>query len=138
MNYSYVSGRFAARVYKAKPIARFQRRERISDETLCLALADARGGLVEADLGGGLIKQRVARPGAGKRGGYRTVIAYRRGARAFFLLGFAKSTRANIDDELVVLKRQAAALLAATNEALDSMICGEDLMEVHCGESTQD
>ena len=87
------------RVYKTKPFARFQRRERVSDETLCAAVSDAEAGLIEADLGGGLIKQRVARPGAGKRGGYRTVIGYRKGARAFFLLGFAKSARANIDDD---------------------------------------
>ncbi|MFZ4071928.1 MAG: type II toxin-antitoxin system RelE/ParE family toxin [Caulobacterales bacterium] len=87
----------------------------------------------------GLIKQRLARPGAGKRSGYRTVIAYRTGARAFFLLGFAKSARANIDDdELVALKRLAAGLLAAVDQALDAMIAGEDLMEVDCGQSTQD
>jgi hypothetical protein len=67
------------RVYKTKPFARFQRRERISDETLCTAIGDAEAGLIEADLGGGLIKQRVARTGSGKRGGYRTVIAYRKG-----------------------------------------------------------
>jgi hypothetical protein len=127
------------RVYKTKPFARFQRRERMSDEMLCTAIADADAGLIEADLGGGLIKQRLARPGAGKRSGYRTVIAYRTGARAFFLLGFAKSARANIDDdELVALKRLAAGLLAAADQALDAMIAGEDLMEVDCGHSTQD
>jgi hypothetical protein len=127
------------RVYKTKPFARFQRRERISDEMLCVAVSDAEAGLIEADLGGGLIKQRVARPGAGKRGGYRTVIAYRKGARAIFLLGFAKSTRANIDDdELATLKRRAAGLLAAADQALDEMIADEDLTEVDCGESTQD
>jgi hypothetical protein len=70
--------------------------------------------LIKADLGGGLIKQRVARTGAGKRGGYRTVIAYRHGSLALFLLGFAKSTQANIDDdELSALKRLAAGLLTA-------------------------
>jgi hypothetical protein len=126
-------------VYKTKPFARFQRRERISDETLCMAIADAESGLIETDLGGGLIKQRVARAGSGKRSGYRTVIAYRQGTRAFFLLGFAKSERANIDDdELATLKRRAAGLLAAADQALDAMIADEDLTEVDCGESTQD
>ena len=127
------------RVYKTKPFARFQRRERISAAALCTAILDAEAGLIEADLGGGLIKQRVARAGAGKRGGYRTVIAYRKGRRAFFLLGFAKSARANIDDdELAALKRRAAGLLASADQALDAMIAGEDLTEVDCGESTQD
>ena len=127
------------RVYKTKPFARFQRRERIRDETLCAAVSDAEAGLIEADLGGGLIKQRIARPGAGKRGGYRSVIAYRKGTRAFFLLGFAKSARANIgDDELATLRRRAAGLLAAADQVLDRMIADEDLTEVDCGESTHD
>ncbi|MBV1694065.1 MAG: type II toxin-antitoxin system RelE/ParE family toxin [Hyphomicrobiales bacterium] len=127
------------RVYKTKPFARFQRRERIDDETLCTTLADVEAGLLEADLGGGLIKQRVARTGSGKRGGYRTVIAYRKATRAFFLLGFAKSARANIGAaELAALKRQAAALLAAADQALDAMVASNDLTEVDCGESTQD
>ncbi|MFZ4809595.1 MAG: type II toxin-antitoxin system RelE/ParE family toxin [Hyphomicrobiaceae bacterium] len=64
-------------MFKTKPFARFQRHARINDATLRAALSDAEAGLVEAELGGGLIKQRVARAGSGKRGGYRTVIAYR-------------------------------------------------------------
>ena len=86
-----------------------------------------------------MIKQRVARPGAGKRGGYRTVIAYRKRRRAFFLLGFAKSARANIeDDDVAALKRRAAGRLAAADQVLDAMIADEDLTEVDCGDSTQD
>jgi hypothetical protein len=83
------------RIFKLKGFARFQRRERIADAALVKALADIAAGLVDADLGGGLIKQRVARPGQGKSGGYRTLLAYRRGERAVFLYGFAKSGRAN-------------------------------------------
>ena len=62
-------------VYKVKVFARFQRRERIADKALANAVRNAEDGLVDADLGGGLIKQRVARPGHGKSSGYRTVIA---------------------------------------------------------------
>lgn len=127
------------RVYKVKVFARFQRRERITDEALCAAIANAEAGLVDADLGGGLIKQRVARPGQGKRGGYRTVIAFRRRERAFFLFGFAKSARANIDDdELATLKRRAAGLLNAAEEALETMVADDELTEVDCGEIAQD
>ena len=98
------------RVYKVKVFARFQRRERIADRALASAVASAEQGLVDADLGGGLIKQRVARPGQGKRSGFRTVIAYRHGDLAIFLLGFAKNERANIDDdELEDLRGQARA-----------------------------
>ncbi len=89
------------RIYKVKGFARFQCRERIEDAALAKAVRGMEGGLIDADLGGGLFKQRVARPGQGKSGGYRTVIAYRRGERAVILLGFAKSERGNIDDDEV-------------------------------------
>lgn len=123
------------RVYKVKGFTRFQRRERIADASLVKAVRNAGKGLVDADLGGGLIKQRVARPGEGRRGGYRTVIAYRRGERAVFLYGFAKSARANIDDdELEVLRRRGAGLLNAAEEALEAMIADDELTEVSYGE----
>jgi hypothetical protein len=123
------------RVYKLKGFARFQRRERIADASLAKAVREAGTGLVDADLGGGLIKQRVARPGAGKSGGYRTVIAYRRGERAVFLYGFAKSVRANLDDdELEVLRRRGAGLLNAPEEAIEAMVADDELVEVSYGE----
>ena len=119
------------RIYKMKVFARFQRRERIADDTLVKAVRDAARGLVDADLGGGLIKLRVARPGAGKRGGYRTIVAYRRGERAVFLYGFAKSERPNIDDaELGTLRRRAAGLLAAPAAAIERMLLADEMMEV--------
>ena len=61
----------------------------------------ARNGLVDADLGGGVIKQRIARKGGGRSGGFRTIVLFRRGERAFFVYGFAKSARENLRrDEL--------------------------------------
>ena len=81
------------RLFKLKAFARFQRREGIADTVLSKAMVSVEKGIIDADLGGGLIKQRVARPGQGKRGGFRTIIAYRRGNRAIFLFGFAKSER---------------------------------------------
>jgi hypothetical protein len=70
-----------------------QRRERIADTALLEAMRMAERGLVDADLGGGLIKQRIARPGQGKSGGFRTLIAYRRGERAVFQFGFVVPQR---------------------------------------------
>jgi hypothetical protein len=87
------------RIYKLKGFARFQRRERIEDATLVEAVCAAERGLVAADLDYGLIKQRIARPGQGKSGGFRALIAYCRGERAVFLFGFAKKERANIEDD---------------------------------------
>lgn len=105
------------------------------DGALAKAVRDAEAGLIDADLGGGLIKQRVARPRQGKRGGYRTVIAYRRGDRAVFLYGFAKSARANIaDDELEALRRRGAGLLNAADEGLEAMVALDELTEVDYGQ----
>ena len=123
------------RVYKVKVFARFQRRERIADAALAKAVRSAEDGLVDADLGGGLIKQRVARSGQGKSGGYRTVIVCRRGDLAVFLVGFAKSDRANIeDDELEDLKGQARAFLRLSKDQIASAITEDELTEVSYGD----
>ena len=91
-------------------------------------------GLVEADLGGGLIKQRIAREGKGKSGGYRTLVAYRKGERSVFLFGFAKSERANIDRvELEALKRVGQGFLELTDDQLAQTIALERISEVNYG-----
>jgi hypothetical protein len=88
--------------------ARFARTERLDERRLCEAIERAERGAVDADLGGHVIKQRVARPGRGRSGGTRTLIAYRATHRGVFLYGFAKSERDNIDDrELADLKKLA-------------------------------
>lgn len=119
------------RVFKTRYFARFARQECILDETLAKAIRDAEKGLIAAELGGGLIKLRVARPGRGKSGGYRTLIAYSRGRRAVFLLGFAKSERENIDPrQLADLKAAAADILSQNDHALDVQIEEGRLQEV--------
>jgi hypothetical protein len=108
------------RVYKTRLFDRFARRERIADRSLVEAIARAERGLVDADLGGGLIKQRVARPGEGRSSGYRTLIACRFGDFAVFLFGFAKSERDNVrDDELRELRVAARAWLQADKALIE-------------------
>jgi hypothetical protein len=119
------------RLFGMKTFRRFQRKEGISDDVLREAIRRAERGLVDADLGGGLIKQRVARQGKGRSGGYRVVVAYRRGGRAVFLYGFAKNERNNIaDDELETLREIGGPLLAASQDELDHMIAGDRLTEL--------
>jgi hypothetical protein len=86
-------------IFKTKALARFAKRERISDASLTVAIENAERGLVDADLGGGVIKQRVARLGQGKSGGYRMLIGFRSKRMAVFLFGFAKRELDNIDDD---------------------------------------
>jgi hypothetical protein len=111
------------RVFAVKLFAKFQKQERISDPALCDAVARAERGLIDADLGQGLIKQRVARTGQGRSGGYRTLVAYRIADRAVFLYGFAKSDRGNISqDELHALAVRGAVWLSASEDVIETAI----------------
>ena len=122
-------------VFKNKAFARFARKARITDAGLCAAIADASRGLIDADLGGGVVKQRVARQGGGKSGGFRTIILFRIGERAFFVHGFAKNEQDNIrDDELAAFKLLAAEMLAYDDEALAKAIGNGTLTEVVCND----
>ncbi len=125
------------RTFKTKAFTRFAEKAGISDIALCRSIQAAERGLVGADLGGGVIKQRIARAGQGKSGGFRTLIVFRAGSRAIFVHGFAKSERDNIErDELVALKKLGAALLAYDDEALARVVVSGALVEVKCDEET--
>jgi hypothetical protein len=120
---------------KTKPFARFAEKAEIDDAALCSAVAEAERGLVGANLGGGVIKQRVARRGQGKSGGFRTLIVFRAGWRSVFVYGFAKSARDNIDpSELAALKKLAGELLALNEKAIGQLLDVGTLVEVICGE----
>ncbi len=88
------------RIFKTKWFQRFARKEGVKDEALVEAVARAERGQVDANLGCGVIKQRIARPGQGRPGGHRTIIVFRQRDRAVFMYGFAKSTRANIGTDV--------------------------------------
>jgi hypothetical protein len=117
------------RIFKTKWFARFARRERISDSRLCEAVRRVRRGLVDADLGGGVIKQRIARQGQGRSGGYRVLIAYRHDAVAVFLYGFAKSERDNVDDDELETARDIARGWLEANENQLARAIGEGLIQ---------
>ncbi len=121
------------RVLKNPWFVRFARKERISDAALCDAVARAEKGLIDADLGGGLIKQRVARPSAGKSGGYRTLVLYRNGERAVFAFGFAKSAMDNIDEkDEARLKALAELTLGFSDLEITELVEAGRLVEVKC------
>jgi hypothetical protein len=123
------------RTFKTKWLARFARREGITDKSLREAIERAERGLIDADLGGGLIKQRVARQGQGRSGGYRTIIAYRAKERAVFLLGFAKNEQENISsDELRSFRQIAEKLLAEDEMQIRKDIEAGTLQEIGYGD----
>jgi hypothetical protein len=119
-------------VFKTRWFGRFARNEGIANKSLREAIERAERGLIDADLGGGLIKQRVARPGQGRSGGYRVIVAYRTRNLAVFFYGFAKSERANIDsNQLATAHKFAAKWLAADSASIKLAIEEGELQEVH-------
>lgn len=121
----------SARVFKTRWFERFARKQKIGDAALVDAVARAEKGQVDADLGGEVIKQRIARPSQGKSGGYRTIIFFRRGTRAVFAYGFAKSDRANIDaDEEKQFKEAAHYVLRLTEKQIEELLKNGDFVEV--------
>lgn len=125
------------RTFKTKAFTRFAHKAGISDAALCQAVGDAERGLVAADLGGGVIKQRTARPGRGKSSGFRTLIVFRARTRAIFVHGFAKDEMDNIGEgELIALKRLGAELLTYDDKTLARVVASGVLVEVNCDEET--
>lgn len=120
------------RLFKNAWFERFARKQGIADSALQKAVERADRGLVDADLGGGVIKQRLARPGHGKSGGFRTIIFYRTAERAFFVYGFAKSDQTNIDkNEEAAFKKAAEYVLGLSETHLSQLISTGQFIEVH-------
>ncbi len=119
------------RIFKNKWFTRFARKESIADDALCDAVKQIEAGNHDADLGAGVFKQRVARPGEGQSGGYRVILCFRLQERAFFIYGFAKSSRANVaKDETREFKKLAKILFAMTDAHLELLLQHGDFEEL--------
>ena len=119
------------RVFKTRHFSRWMRKTELTDSGLCAAVVEMAQGLIDADLGGSIVKKRIRLAGRGKRGGARTLVATNRGNRWFFVYGFEKNDRANIaDDELEALQGIAEQLLAKTGRQLDEAVNDGSLQEI--------
>ena len=119
------------RVFKNTWFNRFAKKEGITDEELREAVNQLETGQADADLGGGVYKVRIARPGEGKSGGYRVIVFFKSEERTFFVYGFAKSDRANIDKgELQVFKEDAKEQLILTDEQIKAWLKNRTLIEI--------
>jgi hypothetical protein len=120
--------------FKTRAFARWAPKEGVTDRALLVAVTEMESGLVDARLGGGLFKKRVALPGGGKRGGARTIVAGNFRDRWIFLYGFAKNERENIDQkEERDLKRVAGVLLRLDPTALGRLLEAGEILEVEDG-----
>jgi len=118
-------------ILKTRGFQRWAKKVGLSDEALSLAVSEMAEGLFDADLGGGVVKKRVALPGQGKRGSTRTLLATNRNDRWIFIFGFEKNKRANISSkELAALRLLAEDLLALDSVQLAKAIDSGALLEV--------
>lgn len=120
-------------IYKTRWFDRWARKQGLASSSLCAAVDEMTNGLFDAELGGCLFKKRIGRPGQGKRGGFRTLVATNKGNRWVFVYGFRKNERSNIDrDEEEALKKLAAHLLSLTAQAVATAEQAGELIEVNC------
>ena len=121
----------ALSVYKGKAFVRFARKAYITDADLWQAAQRANDGLIDAELGGGVIKQRIARAGEGKSGGSRSIILFKKNNRAVFVYGFEKKNTANIDSrELEAFRELADVVLGYTDAELEQRVKDGALFQV--------
>ena len=119
------------RLYANRWFAKFAAKEKISDASLADAVHRAESGLIDADLGSGLIKQRIARQGGGKSGGFRSILIFRSGERAIFVFAFAKSDKANLGAaELKVYRKASTIMLELGEDQIEMEVEAGRLVEV--------
>lgn len=118
-------------IFKTRYFQRWMRKTALGDSDLRKAVLEMTAGLIDADLGGGVVKKRIGLAGRGKRGGVRTLVATNKGNRWFFVFGFEKNERDNISDaELQALQDYAADLLERTAAQLDAAAADGTLLEI--------
>lgn len=125
------------RIFRTRTFTRWSRKTGLSDPALLDAVSEMAQGLIDADLGGHVVKKRVALSGQGKRGGARTIVATKMSDHWFFLFGFSKNERANIDkDELKVFQEAARDFLAFDDRQLADALSASEITEV-CDDSKE-
>ncbi len=122
-----------------RQFSRWLRKTELTDSALCLAVTEMSNGLIDADMGGGVLKKRVAMPGRGKSGSARTLLATNRASRWFFVFGFEKNERANVTGkEIEALQQLAADLLRLSHSQLDAHVGSDALKEICHDDQSQD
>lgn len=124
------------RIFVNRQFRKFAVHNAIADSALCRAIREISTGQAHANLGGGVYKQRIARKGQGKSGGFRTIVFFRAHKNAFFILGFAKNKQDNLErDEIAGLKDLAGRMLNYDEQAINLALKAGALEEVVCKEN---
>lgn len=119
------------RIFKTKLFAKWASKEKILDSCICNAVDEVSKGIVDADLGGNIFKKRISVGNKGKSSGIRTIMGYKKGDKAFFIYGFAKSAKSNVTTkELQALKAYAKLLFRYTDSEIHTALEAEEIYEV--------
>ncbi len=119
------------RIFQYRSFKQWAKDEGLTDSDLLSVIEEMEEGLIGNNLGGNVYKKRIKLEGRGKRGGARTIIAYKTKVKAFFIVGFTKNEKDNIDsNEEQALKRFAKELLGYTDEQLKKALSAEELSEI--------
>lgn len=119
------------RVYKTRYFQRWMRKTELTDQALRAAVQEMSQGLIDADLGGGVVKKRIGVEGRGKSSGVRTLVATNQGDCWFFVFGFAKNARSNITEtELNALQALSSDLLKLNSSQLSDSVANGLLQEI--------
>ena len=119
------------RLFKVKAFARWAESQQISAQMLKVSAREVQGGLVEASLGGGLYKKRLAVESRGKSSGARVIVGFKSEKSLFFIYGFLKNERENIDaKELRFLKRYAKILLKLSDKEIAELLQRQEIFEI--------
>lgn len=118
-------------IYKTATFSKWQKKSSVGDNSLIKAIQEIESGLVDANLGGGIFKKRVARQGFGKSGSYRTILASNYNGMWVFIIGFAKNERDNIENqELTAIQSYAKFLMSLAKSEIDHLLENKELYEV--------
>lgn len=118
-------------IYKTATFSKWQKKSSVGDNSLLKAIQEIESGLVDANLGGGVFKKRVARQGFGKSGSYRTILASNYNGMWVFIIGFAKNERDNIESqELIAIQGYAKFLMGLSKSEIDNLLENKELYEV--------
>lgn len=123
--------RVTIRIFQTKNFARWAKKESITNEILIKSVFEIQDGLIDANLGGGLIKKRLQKNTRGKSGGYRTLVAFKNKDRSIFIFGFSKNERDNLDSsELALYKSLSKLYLNVSTKMLEVMCQNKQMYEV--------
>jgi len=125
------AGFFLMRILKTKWFTRYARKEKITDSQLKNAVIDLRNGLIDCDYQDGVMKQRIARSGQGKSGGYRSIILYQSDSNCFFVFCYAKNEKSDLTDrELKAFKDLSKEYLQLSDTEIQELIALNEFIEV--------